>query len=105
MASWAAVFLVDMWMYRRRDGYDETELYSSAGRYGAFNWAGIVSFVVAVFIGLGLITSFSPVFENWVGYLLGPFGGKTGTVGRLEHRPARGLRRRRRPVRDPRAWS
>jgi nucleobase:cation symporter-1, NCS1 family len=80
MASWAAVFLVDMWMYRRRDGYDESQLYSSAGRYGAFNWAGIVSFVVAVVIGLGLITSFSPVFENWVGYFLGPFGGKTGTV-------------------------
>jgi nucleobase:cation symporter-1, NCS1 family len=80
MAAWSAVFLVDMWMYRRRDGYDSTDLYVVTGRYGAFNWAGIIAFVVAVFIGLGLITSFSPVFENWVGYLLGPFGGKTGTI-------------------------
>src|SRR5204863_8375837 len=71
---------VDMWMYRRREGYAESELYSVTGRYGAFNWAGIISFVVAVVIGLGLITSFSPVFENWVGYFLGLFGGKTGTV-------------------------
>ena len=52
----------------------------ATGRYGAFNWAGIVAFVVAVFIGLGLVTSSSPVFKSWVGYLLGPFGGKTGTV-------------------------
>jgi purine-cytosine permease-like protein len=80
MASWSAVFLVDMWMYRRREGYDSTDLYTTSGRYGAFNWAGIIAFAVAVFVGLGLITSFSPVFENWVGYLLGPFGGKTGTV-------------------------
>jgi NCS1 family nucleobase:cation symporter-1 len=80
MASWAAVFLADMWMYRRRDGYAESDLYSVTGRYGAYNWAGIISFVVAVFFGLGLVTSGSPVFKGWVGYLLGPFGGKSGTV-------------------------
>ena len=80
MASWAAVFLVDMWMYRRRDGYAESDLYSVTGRYGAYNWAGIISFVVAVFFGLGLVTSGSPIFKGWVGYLLGPFGGKSGTV-------------------------
>jgi hypothetical protein len=45
------------------------------------NWAAIVAFGVALFLGLGLITSFSPVFESWVGYLLGPFGGPTGGIG------------------------
>jgi nucleobase:cation symporter-1, NCS1 family len=80
MASWSAVFLVDLWL-NRSGGYAERDLYDPNGRYGSVNWAAIAAFAVAVFLGLGLITSFSPVFESWVGYLLGPFGGPTGGVG------------------------
>jgi nucleobase:cation symporter-1, NCS1 family len=80
LASWSAIFLVDMWRYRSREGYDERALYDPRGRYGAVNPAGVASLVIAGFIGLGLVTSFSPVF-SWVGYLLGPFGGKSGAVG------------------------
>jgi len=80
MASWAAIFLVDLWM-NRRGGYSEIDLYDPSGRYGSVNWAAIVAFGIALFLGLGLITSFSPVFQGWVGYLLGPFGGDGGGIG------------------------
>lgn len=80
LAAWAAVFLVDMWLYRMRAGYAERDLYRARGRYGPVNVAGVVSFVVAAVIGLGLVTSTTTVF-SWVGYLLGPFGGKKGAVG------------------------
>ena len=33
LAPWVAVFLVDMWMYRR-DGYVDRDLYTAQGRYG-----------------------------------------------------------------------
>lgn len=69
LASWAAIFLVDMFMYRRRTGYAEADLYTARGRYGSGNVAGIASFLVASFVGLGLVNSGSPVF-SWVGYLL-----------------------------------
>jgi purine-cytosine permease-like protein len=69
LAAWSAIFLVDMWLYRVRDGYDEVDLYRPSGRYGAFNLAGLAAFVVAAAVGLGLVTSTSPVF-SWVGYLL-----------------------------------
>jgi nucleobase:cation symporter-1, NCS1 family len=80
LAAWAAIFLVEMWMYRRRAGYDEHELYDPRGRYGAWNWAGVGSFLLAALIGLGLITS-QVTGLKWLGYLLGLFGGKTGAVG------------------------
>jgi len=69
LAAWSAIFLVDMWLYRVREGYDAVDLYRPSGRYGAFNLAGLASFVVAAVVGLGLVTSTSPVF-SWVGYLL-----------------------------------
>jgi NCS1 family nucleobase:cation symporter-1 len=81
LASWSAVFLVDLWMYRVRRGYEPAGLYDARGRYGAWNPAGVGAFLLASFVGLGLVTSTSPVFEHWVGYLLGPFGGKSGAVG------------------------
>ena len=79
LAAWAAVFLVDLWMYRFRHGYAERELYDPAGRYGAWNAAGVVSFLVAAAIGLGVVTSTAKVF-SWVGYLLRFVGGKSGIV-------------------------
>ena len=73
LAAWAAIFLTDMALYRRRTGYSERDLYSSAGIYGAVNPAGVISFLVASFVGLGLVMS-SAWIVKWVGYLLRWFG-------------------------------
>ena len=73
LASWAAIFLVDMLRYRLREGYDEQDLYSARGRYGSWNPAGVGSFLIAAFIGLGLVTSTAWIF-SWAGYLLRWFG-------------------------------
>jgi NCS1 family nucleobase:cation symporter-1 len=80
LAAWGAIFLVDMAMRRWREGYDEQALYDPAGRYGAANPAGVVAWLVAVVIGLGLVTSTASIF-SWTGYLLGMVGGKQGAVG------------------------
>jgi len=80
LAAWAAIFLVDVWTIRRRVGYDERDLYDPNGRHGAFNPAGIGAFLVATFVGLGLVNSTSPVF-SWVGYLLRFVGGRDGALG------------------------
>jgi hypothetical protein len=73
-----------MWLLRLRDGYDTVALFNPLGRYGSVNPAGVVSFLVAAFIGLGLVTSTAAIFKGWVGYLLVwfPFlGGKSGAIG------------------------
>jgi nucleobase:cation symporter-1, NCS1 family len=80
LAAWGAVFLVDLVMYRWRQGYDEPALYDPAGRYGAANPAALIAWLVAVVVGLGLVTSTAAIF-SWTGYLLGPFGGEQGAVG------------------------
>jgi purine-cytosine permease-like protein len=79
LASWAAIFLVDLAMFRWRSGYAETDLYRPGTRYPAWNWPGVVAFLVAAFIGLGLVRSTAAIF-TWAGYLLGPFGGEDGAV-------------------------
>src|SRR5262249_39602028 len=71
LAAWSSIFLVDMLMYRRKSGYDEHELYSSSGKYGAVNWAGVASFLGAAVVGLGLVTSTASIF-SWTGYLIDP---------------------------------
>jgi NCS1 family nucleobase:cation symporter-1 len=78
LAAWAAIFLVDMWLFRR-GGYDEGELYRSSGRYGSANVAGVLAFTLATFVGWGLVTSFAPIFD-WVGYLLRWFGWDEGAL-------------------------
>ena len=80
LASWAAVFLVDMLRFRLREGYSEEDLASHTGRYGAWNAAGVGSFLIAVFIGLGLVTSGAWVF-SWAGYLLRWFGWEDSAFG------------------------
>jgi NCS1 family nucleobase:cation symporter-1 len=80
LAAWGAIFLVDLALYRRREGYDERALHDPSARYGAVNPAGLIAWIVAVVVGLGLVTSTATVF-SWTGYLLGPFGGEDGAVG------------------------
>jgi nucleobase:cation symporter-1, NCS1 family len=79
MASWSAIFLVDMWTRRLRQGYDERALYARDGRYGPANWAALISYGVALFVGLGTVTSFSVIFK-WAGYILRWFGWDKGTL-------------------------
>jgi purine-cytosine permease-like protein len=80
LAAWSAIFLVDFFLYRG-DGYLERDLYDRDGRYGAFNTAGLVAFVAASVIGLGLVVSTASVFR-WVGFLLWlpGMGGKQGGI-------------------------
>lgn len=77
LAAWAAIFVVDMFVYRR-DGYAEQDLYNARGVYGSVNYSGVISLLAASFIGLGLVTSTT---FGFLGYLLGPFGGATGPIG------------------------
>jgi len=70
---------VDLAMVRWREGYAERDLYRSSGRYGALNLAAVISWVVAVVVGLGLVTSTASIF-SWVGYLLPLFGGDSGAL-------------------------
>ncbi len=79
LAAWSAIFLVDLWRHRLREGYAERELYDPTGRYGAFNPAGVIAFLVAGFVGLGLVRSTAAVF-SWAGYLLRFAGGDSGVV-------------------------
>jgi NCS1 family nucleobase:cation symporter-1 len=80
LAAWGAVFLVDLAMYRWREGYDERALYDPSARYGAVGPAGLIAWIAAVVVGLGLVTSTAAIF-SWTGYLLGPLGGEEGAVG------------------------
>jgi purine-cytosine permease-like protein len=79
LAAWAAIFLVDLALVRWREGYDERDLYLSTGRYGAVNLPGVISWIAAVVVGLGLVTSTARIF-SWVGYLLPLFGGDSGAL-------------------------
>jgi len=79
LAGWTAIFLVDMFT-RRQAGYVENDFYNRSGTYGAFGVPGLVSLVVATVIGLGLVTSTTGALA-WEGFLLGPFGGKSGAIG------------------------
>jgi purine-cytosine permease-like protein len=79
MASWAAVFLVDLLLHRG-GGYAESDLYRPSGVHGALNPAGVTSLVVASVIGLGTVTSFDPNVAKVLGYLLTD-AARAGSVG------------------------
>nr|WP_042177578.1 cytosine permease [Kibdelosporangium sp. MJ126-NF4]CEL12693.1 Cytosine/purine/uracil/thiamine/allantoin permease family protein [Kibdelosporangium sp. MJ126-NF4]CTQ93557.1 Cytosine/purine/uracil/thiamine/allantoin permease family protein [Kibdelosporangium sp. MJ126-NF4] len=78
-ASWSAIFVTDMFLHRR-DGYSKEALYDPMGKYGAVNPAGVVSIVVAIFVGLGLVTSADENISTILGYLLSP-AAKAGSIG------------------------
>ena len=75
IAAWAGIAMADTLM-RRRD-YDEKALFDAGGRYGRWNWTSITLMTLASVIGWGLvINNFAEdaPWNNWQGYLLGPFG-------------------------------
>ncbi len=77
-AAWSAIFVTDLFLHRR-SGYDKDSLYSPSG-YGGVNFAGVVSLVVAIVVGLGLVTSLDPNIRQVLGYLLTP-AAQAGAVG------------------------
>src|ERR1700694_3021227 len=66
IAAWCGVFLADLAL-RKRD-YSDTDLYSPAGRYGAFNWVAVGTTAVATFLGWGLVTNTLASALAWQGY-------------------------------------
>jgi purine-cytosine permease-like protein len=76
IATWSAIFVTDVLM-RKRD-YDEADLFSSTGRYGAWNMRSIAVMALGSFVGWGLVTNPFASWLSWQGYLLGPIGGKEG---------------------------
>lgn len=66
---------------RRRKDYDESALFDSRGRYGAWDWTSIGTMVVTSVIGWGLVLNgFADAapWNNWQGYLLFLVGGVDG---------------------------
>ncbi|GGU38147.1 allantoin permease [Lentzea flava] len=78
-AAWSSIFVVDLWLFRRA-GYVPEALYDPRGAYGRFNVAGVVSLVVAVGVGWGLVTSQDPNLRHVLGYLLGD-AARAGSIG------------------------
>jgi NCS1 family nucleobase:cation symporter-1 len=80
IAAWAGIFIADLAL-RRRD-YAALDLYDPRGRYGAWNVPTVVWFLLATFVGWGLVTKAynAPDWLGWLGYLLEPLGlgGKSG---------------------------
>jgi NCS1 family nucleobase:cation symporter-1 len=79
LAAWAAIFITDLFLFHR-ESYVERDLYRRDGVYGAWGFPALTALIVATVVGLGLVTSTTAAFK-WVGYFLGPFGGKTGAIG------------------------
>lgn len=79
LAAWAAIFILNMFLFHRTS-YVERDFYRRDGVYGAWGLPALTALIVATVIGLGLVTSTTAAFR-WVGYFLGPFGGKTGAIG------------------------
>jgi purine-cytosine permease-like protein len=75
IAVWSAIFVADVLM---RKSYAEDELFSVAGRYGAWNFKSIGLVVFGSLVGWGLVTNSLAGWLSWQGYLLGSIGGKEG---------------------------
>lgn len=74
LATWAGIMMADIAL--RQKPYDDADLFRSQGRYGAVDWASLVTLVVTTVIGWGLvINQYEGVsWNDWQGYLLGPLG-------------------------------
>jgi len=75
IAAWSAIFVVDVLL---RKSYDEKDLYTINGRYGAWNSTSILILIVATVIGWGFVTNSFAAWLSWQGYFLGVLGGKEG---------------------------
>ncbi|GAB3911758.1 hypothetical protein GCM10029964_118370 [Kibdelosporangium lantanae] len=78
-AAWSAIFVTDLFLHRK-SGYVRDDLYTPRGSYGGFNAAGVVSIVLAIGVGLGLVTSADENIRTVLGYLLSP-ADAAGSIG------------------------
>lgn len=79
MAAWCGIFLADL-LVRRRD-YDELKLFDhSPAGYGSVNWVSVALMAVATLVGWGLVVDTTGAGKglSWLGFLLGPLGGREG---------------------------
>ena len=75
LAAWAGLMIGDIWL-RHRD-YADDDLFTTSGRYGAWDWTSVGTMAVASVIGWGLVINLfadAASWNNWQGYLLGPLG-------------------------------
>ena len=75
LAAWAGIMIADLAL--RKADYDDEALFDASGRYGAYDWIALGTFVSASVIGWGLVVNLfadDASWNNWQGYLLGPLG-------------------------------
>jgi NCS1 family nucleobase:cation symporter-1 len=76
IAAWSAIFVTDVLL--RKKSYNEKDLFSAEGIYGAINWSSIFCVGIATLVGWGFVTNTFASWLNWQGYFLGFIGGKNG---------------------------
>jgi purine-cytosine permease-like protein len=75
IAAWSAIFVADVLL---RNSYNESDLYTIDGRYGAWNPISIVILIIGTIVGWGFVTNGFAAWLSWQGYFLGALGGKEG---------------------------
>jgi hypothetical protein len=75
IAAWSAMFVMDVLL---RSRYHQEDLYSTSGRYGAWNLKSIGLLIIATIVGWGFVTNGFAGWLTWQGYFLAPLGGKEG---------------------------
>lgn len=65
LAAWAGIMIADT--LRRKREYADAELFDPRGRYGAFDWISLGTFVTAIAVGWGMVVNLP-----WQGYLMEP---------------------------------
>jgi len=76
IAVWSTIFVADILM--RKVDYAESELFSTTGRYGIYNFRSIGLVIVGTIVGWGLVTNSLASWLSWQGYFMGVIGGKSG---------------------------
>jgi len=76
IAVWSAIFVADV-VLRKKD-YVESDLFTTQGRYGSWNFRSLILLVVGSIIGWGFVTNTFAPWLAWQGYFLGVIGGKNG---------------------------
>ena len=77
IAVWSTIFVADILM--RRVDYAESELFSTTGRYGIYNFRSIGLVIFGTIVGWGFVTNTFASWLSWQGYFMGAIGGKSGT--------------------------
>ncbi len=76
IAVWSTIFVADILM--RKVDYAESELFSTTGRYGIYNFRSIGLVIVGTIVGWGFVTNSLASWLSWQGYFMGLIGGKSG---------------------------